>query len=139
MNKRIFALCGAAIAISGIALATSTTASAPSERRAKQLAAYEPAGKPVSCLRLHEIRDTNVIDNRTIDFRVNNKKVYRNTLPHSCPGLASEDRFSYRTSLNQLCSVDIIRVLHNYGGGLQEGAGCGLGKFQPMTKVAAAK
>jgi hypothetical protein len=139
MNIRYIVLSGAALAISGLILATSTTASAPSERRAKQLAAYEPAGKAVSCLRLHEIRDTNVIDNRTIDFRVNGKKVFRNTLPHSCPGLASEESFSYRTSLSQLCSVDIIRVLHNYGGRLQEGAGCGLGKFQPMTKVAPAK
>ncbi len=139
MKNRIFVLCGAAIAVGGLALATSTTASAPSERRAKQLAAYEASGKPVSCIRLTDIRNTNIIDNRTIDFHVSGKKVYRNTLPHSCPSLVSEDRFSYRTSLSQLCSVDIIRVLHNHGGGLQEGAGCGLGQFQPMTKVVAAK
>jgi hypothetical protein len=139
MNKRIFALGGTAIAMASLALATSTTASAPSERRAKQLAAYEPSGKPISCIRLTDIRNTNIIDNRTIDFHVGGKKVYRNVLPHSCPSLVSEDRFSYRTSLSQLCSVDIIRVLHNYGGGLQEGAGCGLGKFQPMTKVTPAK
>lgn len=46
-----------------------------------------------------------------------------------------EDRFSYKTSTSQLCSVDTIRVLHNYGGQLEEGVGCGLGKFQPMEKV----
>ncbi len=139
MNTRIIALASATIAVAGMALVTSTAASAPSERRAKQLAAYAPVGEPVSCIRLTEIRNTNIIDNRTIDFQVGGKKVYRNTLPHSCPSLASEDRFSYRTSLSQLCSVDIIRVLHNYGGRLEEGAGCGLGKFQPMTKVSSAR
>jgi hypothetical protein len=139
MQKSFLALAGTAIALGGFALATSSIASSPSERRAKQLAAYEASGKPVSCIRLTEIRNTNIIDNRTIDFHVGGKKVYRNTLPHSCPSLVSEDRFSYRTSLSQLCSVDIIRVLHNYGGGLQEGAGCGLGKFQPMTKVTPVK
>ena len=48
-----------------------------------------------------------------------------------------EERFSYRTSLNQLCSVDIVRVLHDQGGSLYEGAGCGLGKFQMVEKVSA--
>jgi hypothetical protein len=62
-------------------------------------------------------------------------KTYRNILPQSCPGLKFEDRFSYRTSLNQLCSVDIVRVLHDQGGQLHEGAGCGLGKFQMVEKV----
>ena len=63
-------------------------------------------------------------------------KVYRNTLPYSCSGLVSEDRFSYRTSIGRLCNVDTIRVLHSYGGNLEEGVGCGLGKFQPVEKTA---
>jgi ethanolamine utilization protein EutP (predicted NTPase) len=61
-------------------------------------------------------------------------KIYRNTLPHSCPGLGFEEKFMYKTSLSQLCSVDIITVLHN-AGGLNRGASCGLGKFQPMEKT----
>jgi hypothetical protein len=62
-------------------------------------------------------------------------KIYRNTLPYSCPGLGFEERFSFRTSLSQLCNVDIINVLNDYGGRVQEGAGCGLGTFQPVTKI----
>jgi len=62
-------------------------------------------------------------------------KTYRNALSYSCPGLKSQDRFSYRTSLSQLCNVDTIRVLNDFGGRLQEGAGCGLGKFQQIEKV----
>ena len=94
-------------------------------------------GEPVNCVSLIQIRSTNVVDNSTIDFKMAGGKTYRNSLPYSCPGLKFEDRFSYRTSLSQLCNVDIVRVLHDYGGRLQEGAGCGLGKFQPVEKISA--
>jgi hypothetical protein len=139
MQKSYLAIASAAIALGGFALAASSMASSPSERREKLLSAYQPSGQAVSCIQLHSIRDTKVIDNRTIDFRLNGGKVFRNTLSSSCPGLVSEDAFSYRTSMSSLCSVDIIRVLHNYGGRLEEGAGCGLGKFQPMEKVSAGR
>ena len=93
-------------------------------------------GEPKSCVNISQIRSTKVVDNSTIDFRMVGGKTYRNTLPYSCSGLKFEDRFSYRTSLNQLCSVDIVRVLHDQGGQLTEGAGCGLGKFQMIEKIA---
>ncbi len=96
---------------------------------------YIATGKPVDCIPLSSIRNSNVRDDRTIDFEVSNRKIYRNTLPQSCPSLGFEKRFSYRTSLSQLCSVDIITVLTNNGPGLQPGASCGLGKFQPMQKT----
>jgi hypothetical protein len=103
----------------------------------KEPAPVRAVGEPVNCVNIRNIRSTNIVDNSTIDFKMVGGKTYRNSLPHSCPSLKSEDRFSYRTSLSQLCSVDIVRVLHNYGGNLQEGAGCGLGKFQPVEKVTA--
>ena len=118
---------------------TASIASTVKEKRAAKLSAYQPVGKPVSCLSLVQIRDTEVLDNRTVDFHVSGGKIYRNTLSHSCPSLLSEQRFSYRTSLNKLCDVDVIRVLHTYGTELSEGAGCGLGKFQPMEKVTPAQ
>lgn len=134
MKRQILFLTAAIAAIGGMS-ATAISGGSISERRAKALAAYEPAGEPVDCVTLSQVRSSKVIDARTIDFTLAGGKVYRNTLPHSCPGLANEERFSHRTSLNQLCSVDTIRVLQSFGGGLQEGAGCGLGKFQPMQKV----
>jgi len=101
----------------------------------KEPAPVRAVGEPVNCVSLRNIRSTNVVDANTIDFKMNGGKTYRNSLPYSCPGLKFEDRFSYRTSTNQLCNVDIVRVLHDYGGRLTEGAGCGLGKFQPIEKV----
>jgi hypothetical protein len=101
----------------------------------KEPSPVRAVGKPLNCVSLTNIRSTKVIDNSTIDFKMAGGKTYRNSLPYSCPGLKFEDRFSYRTSTNQLCNVDIVRVLHDYGGSLTEGAGCGLGKFQPVEKV----
>ena len=101
----------------------------------KEPAPVRAVGDPVNCVSLASIRSTNVVDNSTIDFRMAGGKTYRNSLPQSCPGLKFEDKFSYRTSLSQLCNVDIVRVLHEQGGQLTEGAGCGLGKFQMVEKA----
>ncbi|MDF7777501.1 hypothetical protein P1X14_19755 [Sphingomonas sp. AOB5] len=90
-----------------------------------------PDGEPVSCLSLSQIRETHVRSDRVIDFVVSRRKVYRNTLPHDCPGLGFEGRYIHRTSLNQICSLDTITVLRD---NLQmSGPTCGLGKFQPVT------
>ena len=104
-------------------------AAAPARDRVPAAAA---AGPPVSCVNLHQIRETRVRDDRTIDFYLRGGRVYRNTLPQSCPQLGFEERFSYATSLSRLCSVDIITVLRT-GPDLSRGASCGLGKFQPVT------
>jgi hypothetical protein len=94
-------------------------------------AKIQPAGKPVDCIPNNQIRETRVRDDSTIDFYMNGKTVYRNKLPQSCPQLGSEERFGYETSINQLCSVDIIHVL--YSSPPMRGASCGLGQFQPIT------
>lgn len=93
-------------------------------------------GEPVSCIMPSRIRSTNVLDDQTIDFTMINGDVYRNTLPYRCPGLGFEEKFAYKLSTNNLCSVDIITVLQSGGMGLMQGASCGLGSFQKMQKAA---
>ncbi len=39
----------------------------------------------------------------------------------------------YKTSMSQLCELDMITVLNNMGFGFMQGATCGLGKFYPMN------
>ena len=97
--------------------------------------AVRETGPAVSCVPLAQLRDSHVRDDRTIDFMRDRKRGWRNVLPQECPGLKSADTFSYETSLSQLCSVDIIHVLNQYGGSYQRGAACGLGKFQPIELV----
>lgn len=100
--------------------------------RDRSIPAATPTGEAKSCLSLSSIRESRVRSDKVIDFRTNGNKWYRNELPNSCPSLGFEERFLYRTSQSELCSVDIITVLHSYGNGLDRGASCGLGKFQPV-------
>ena len=90
-----------------------------------------PAGKPVDCVSIPQLRESRVRDDRTIDFYATGRRVYRVTLPQACPGLGFEQRFSYATSLGRLCSTDIITVL--YSTPATRGASCGLAPFQPVT------
>jgi hypothetical protein len=84
------------------------------------------------CVRLAAIDRTEVVDDSNILFYMKNGDIYLNQLPHRCPGLRSREAFMYRTSLTQLCNVDIITVLQNIGFGFSPGASCGLGMFRPM-------
>jgi hypothetical protein len=90
-----------------------------------------PVGKPVSCLRIAEIDESRVRNDHTIDFYMKGGKVYRSNLPNSCSQLGFEERFSYKTSTQELCSSDIITVLT--GPGVGQGPSCGLGDFQEVT------
>jgi hypothetical protein len=102
------------------------TARQEADRRS--LAEARPVGEPVDCVELARIDHSRVRDNRTVDFTMRGREVYRNRLRGECPGLAFEDSFSYRTSLSRLCSVDLITV--NRAGGGIGGPTCALGRFQ---------
>lgn len=110
-------------------IATATTGGIASAREKTPNAT--PTGPAVGCVQSSQIRETRVRNDTTIDFVMNNRKVYRNTLPNSCPGLGFNETILYKTQTNQLCSVDIITVLQTPG--LTRGASCGLGQFQPVT------
>ena len=93
-------------------------------------AADEPAppAETRNCLALANIRQTTVRDARTIDFRLRDGSVWRNSLPFRCPQLGFERAFSYQTSISQLCRQDLITVIQQTGN--LGGARCGLGEFQ---------
>ncbi len=103
------------------------------KRGSETLPEVRETGRSVSCIPIVQIRESRVRNDQVIDFRVSGKKWFRNTLPHSCPSLGFEERYSYTTSLSSLCSTDIITVIQ--GPGLSRGASCGLGTFQPVELV----
>ncbi len=107
--------------------ACAATARDESDQRA--LTEATPVGEPADCVQIARIRNTRIRDDRTIDFHMAGGAVYRNTLPQQCSGLHFEDGFSYKTSLSQLCSTDLITVTRPGG---MEGPTCGLGRFQPI-------
>jgi hypothetical protein len=121
------------LAAAALAAVLATPADARRNREAEAAALTPiPGAKPENCVQLSAIRDTRVRDDSTIDFYMRGGKIYRNTLPISCPRLGFEESFSYRTSITQLCSVDIITVLPRGGGGIP-GVSCGLGPFTPVA------
>lgn len=130
MTKRLSRICNSIIAIA--ALMISSSPALAGENKTNEMV---PVGKPISCITPSFIDHSNVVDNQTIDFTMLNGDVYRNKLPYKCPGLKSEDRYAYKLSTNNLCSVDIITVLQNFGNTLGMGASCGLGTFQKMEKA----
>ena len=96
-----------------------------------------PAGPPVSCIPIAQIAEPRVRDDRTIDWIMRGRAVYRTVLDAPCPELGFEQRFVYETSLSQLCSTDIITVLHETP--VMRGASCGLAPFQPVTLARTSK
>lgn len=90
--------------------------------------------KPESCISLSRIRSSEVIDRSHMVFTMSNGSMYLNTLPYPCPGLSRNTPYLHRTSLNEICDLDIITVLNQGGGGYMPGASCGLGKFIPVSK-----
>ena len=91
---------------------------------------HDDAG--VHCLKLSSIRQSEIINNRHILFHLPGGKTYVNVLPRACPGLTRQTAFMYRTSLNELCDLDMITVLDDIGFGLTPGVSCGLGRFYPV-------
>lgn len=131
------AACGAA------ALAASAALLAQDGRRAESAGARSAAAAaaaaadidrdPQTCISTTSIDRTEVIDDQTVVFFMRGTRVFTNRLSRSCPGLARENRFMYRTQSNRLCSNDTITVLESRGG-LQAGFTCGLGPFYPVTR-----
>jgi len=94
----------------------------------------DPGDGMRDCIRLRTVRRTEVIDDLNVLFHMTGSTVYHNILPRRCNGLAREDRFSYKSSIGQLCRQDMIRVLYNDPFGLREGNACSLGAFHEITK-----
>ncbi len=115
-----------------IAAAVTLLAIAPGATKDDKVPAATPDGKAVTCITLRQIRDTRVHSDQVIDFHMRGGRTYRSTLPMACPQLGFEERFLYKTSGSELCSVDAITVLYGGASELDRGPTCGLGRFQPV-------
>lgn len=93
---------------------------------------------PENCITTFRIKNTDVIDERTIVFHMRGGDTYVNILDQACPRLEREKRFLQETRSGRLCDVDHIYVLEQFGGSLQRGATCQLGLFLPITAEEAA-
>ncbi len=128
-----------------VPLAALTAACAPADpaaRAAAQAARVPEArvlGAGQSCIDNSQIRASVVRSERVIDFEMRGGKVYRNTLKSACPGLSFDRAITYETSINQLCTPQIVYSLQTIAGVPQRGAACALGEFVPVEYVKASE
>lgn len=109
------------------------------DKKAKNDEQIKLVGEPINCVRPRNIRNTNVIDNQTIEFRMIGGKILRNDLGRKCPGLLKGDPISYTLRGTRLCNVDQFTVLRTTAGRIETRARCGFGKFQEIEKIKAKK
>jgi hypothetical protein len=82
-------------------------------------AAVQPAGETVSCIDTHRVRDTKVLDNQTVLFRMRGGPDYEMKLTRRCPGLKMQRTIVYEPMpSHKLCTVDTIKVPITSSGGL---------------------
>lgn len=123
------------------ALMLAACAPDPEAEAARTRAALDAApaatvkGPGQNCIARSQVRNTVVRSDRVIDFEMLGGKVYRSTLPARCPGLEWDRAITYETSIDQLCTQQIVYALRTTGGTLQRGAGCSLGEFVPVEYV----
>ena len=103
-----------------------------SDRAQEMLSQYERTGETVTCLSLHNIRDTDAVDDFTLLVEAPRGEIYLNELNNRCIGLAREQRYIHKTSQNKLCKGDIIQVVDSFGNPL---GSCGLGEFEKLSKI----
>ena len=135
MPPRLFALAPLPLILSACAAPDPAVEAA---RTAEAIAAAPAAtvtGPGERCINRAQLRNTVVRSERVIDFEMLGGKVYRNTLRQSCPGLNFDRAITYETSIDQLCTQQIVYALQNVGGIPQRGAGCSLGEFVPVEYV----
>jgi hypothetical protein len=92
-------------------------------------ACITPTASALTCFSTSQIDSTNVVDAKTIDFKLNNGQIYRNTMPSSCNGLTYSG-FIYNSFGAQVCDYQSIRVL-------QSAELCKLGAFAKESTNAA--
>lgn len=108
------------------------TASADHKGSADPLAGYEKTGEVVRCLPLTQVRDSDAIDDTALLFETRGGDMYLNELRGQCIGLGRHDRYSYKTTQNQVCAGDIITVADSVGNSI---GSCGLGEFEALAEL----
>jgi hypothetical protein len=139
MMLRFLALASLPLLAAACAPADPAVQAARSEAAIAAAPAARVLGTGQNCIDRSQVRNSVVRSDQVIDFEMVSGKVFRSTLRDRCPGLGWDRAISYDTSINQLCTTQIIYSLQNIGGVPQRGAGCTLGEFVPVEYVKKAK
>jgi hypothetical protein len=100
---------------------------------ASQLRNYEPAGPPVSCVRMRDLGGNKSAGEGAIVFDGIGGRKWVNRPAGGCPSLEFGRALRVRTTSSQLCRNDIVTVFDPVS--RSEYGGCGLGDFEPYRRV----
>ena len=124
------------IGVSLLGAATSSLAAGRSSERGEQqlakIVADRVPGKPVSCIRLHDVRSSRVLDGTAIVYEGLGGRLYVNRPKSGADTLRRDDILLTKTSTDELCNVDIVRLL-DQGSRFEHGF-VGLGEFVPYDR-----
>lgn len=96
------------------------------------LAGYDRSGEMMNCVSLPLIKQSRILDNKTILLESTGHTAYLNELPFECPQLKMMDAYAHKTSINSMCSMDLITVIDTTVD--QRLGSCPLGKFERLTE-----
>ena len=102
-------------------------------RLASQLRNFEPAGPPVSCVRMRDLQGNRSAGEGAIVFDGISGRKWVNRPPGGCPTLDFGRTLRVRTTSSQLCRNDIVTVFDPVS--RSEYGGCGLGDFEPYRRI----
>jgi hypothetical protein len=91
------------------------------------------AGAPEDCIYQRDINSTQIIGRTAIVYKMNNGTIYVNRPDSGANFLDRDDVMVTDTHTNQLCSIDIVRLLDS-GSHFPSGT-VGLGKFVPYPRT----
>jgi hypothetical protein len=121
---------------SGLAALATTAQAEPANPRGQaelaRMIAGRVAGAPVSCINLHEIDSSRIIDGTAIVYTMRGGRIYVNTPSNGAQSLNSSDIMVTDTHIPQLCNVDIVRLIDN-GTHMSDGW-IGLSQFVPYDR-----
>ena len=109
------------------------TAADDEARLAAQLAGYEPAGPPVSCVNMRDLHGNRSAGEAAIVFDGPGGRKWVNRPAGGCPSLEFGRALRTRTTSARLCRHDIATVFDPVS--RTEYGGCGLGDFEPYRRV----
>lgn len=120
------------VAVCAVGLLAMTAGDASAKSGRMSLDSLQATGEMQSCIKGDRIRETKIIDNTTILFRMRTGEYYVNKLPRRCGSLKIAGGFSFGVrGNNQLCNSNTIDVIDSNGA---TGAFCGLGSFEEYVK-----
>lgn len=123
----------AMLATSGSAIARSPSAAERGQERLDKVLAGRVAGKPQSCISLHSIQSSEIIDRTAIIYRVGGGRLYLNRPEIGRESLDDDDIMVTKTVGSQLCRIDTVRLVDR--GSRFETGFVGLGDFVPYSRA----